>query len=736
MSFRFMAMRFCCATVPLLMAAIVVGQLDAAHPRVLPAGKAPADRRLEPLKDLNGYFPFTPSKSPGDWSKRAEQVRRQLLVSLGLWPMPKTTPLNPVIHGKIERDGYTVEKVYFESLPGFYCTGSLYRPTGKSGKSEKLPGVLCPHGHWNNGRFLDSGREATLREIVSGGERFEEGGRSVLQARCMQLARMGCVVFHYDMIGYADSTQLSFDLAHRFAAQRPDMNGADGWGLFSPRAEAHLQSIMGLQTYNSIRSLDFLASLPDVDASRIGVTGASGGGTQTFILGALDPRPAVAYPAVMVSTAMQGGCTCENCSLLRIDTGNVEFAAMFAPKPLGLSAANDWTREMPTKGFPELKKHYEMLGAGDKVMLKSTLHFDHNYNYPNRAAMYSWFNKHLKLGLPEPIVEGDYKRLTTAELSVWDDAHPKPPSGPAFEKKLTKYLADDAQSQLAALTPTDGPSLKKYQDVVGGAVDVLVGRGLPAAGQVEYEQVHKSAKTGYLDMGGVLRNKAVREELPIEFLHPTDWKGRVAIVLSKEGKSGLFNDQDEPRAEVKRLLDAGISVVGVDLLHQGEFLADGKPLTKTPQVANNRQFAGYTNGYNPSVAAERVRDVLTVVSFVRNFEAKPSRVDLVALDGLGPVAAVARAQARDAIDAAVIDTAGFRFANVPDIQDPNFLPGGGKYGDVPGILSVAAPAKLVVVGEGAELPKIVQAAYKAAGAEKNAASAKDAASALGWLLAN
>ena len=167
---------------------------------------------------------------------------------------------------------------------------------------------------------------------------------------------MGCVVFHYDMIGYADSTQISFDLAHRFAVQRPHMNRPSGWGLFSPQAESHLQSVMGLQTYNSLRAVDFLQSLPDVDAERLAVTGASGGGTQSFILAAIDPRIKVSVPAVMVSTAMQGGCTCENACGLRVGTGNVEFAALVAPRPQALTAANDWTLEMKTKGFPQLQQ--------------------------------------------------------------------------------------------------------------------------------------------------------------------------------------------------------------------------------------------------------------------------------------------------------------------------------------------------------------------------------------------
>ncbi len=251
-----------------------------------------------------------------------------MLVAAGLWPMPAKTGGEPVIHGRVDRDGYTVEKVILETYPGLYLTGNLYRPLGRVGK---LPAVLSPHGHWSQGRFYDAGSKEVRQQIVQGAERFEISGRYPLQARCVQLARMGCVVFHYDMVGYADSRQL----AHR-AGIRATMNDPQRWGFFSPQAEARLQTIFGLQTYNSIRALDFLCGLPEVDPTRVAVTGASGGGTQTFILCAIDPRPAAAFPAVMVSTAMQGGCTCENASYLRIDTGNVELAA-----PDGSEAAGD-----------------------------------------------------------------------------------------------------------------------------------------------------------------------------------------------------------------------------------------------------------------------------------------------------------------------------------------------------------------------------------------------------------
>src|SRR5208283_316743 len=122
----------------------------------------------------------------------------------------------------------------------------------------------------------------------------------------------------------------------------------ENWGLYSPQAEAHLQSIMGLQTINAIRSLDFLLGLPEVDPNRIAVTGASEGGTQTMILSAVDSRVSLSFPVVMVSTSMQGGCTCENASLLRVNTGNIEFAGLFAPRPQGMNTANDWTKELAT----------------------------------------------------------------------------------------------------------------------------------------------------------------------------------------------------------------------------------------------------------------------------------------------------------------------------------------------------------------------------------------------------
>lgn len=709
-------------------------------PRVLPEGNLPDDVRLGALKDLNGYFPFAPPATAEAWQERAEKVRRHLLVTQGLWPMPERTPANPVIHGKLDLGDYTVEKVFFESYPGHFVTGNLYRPKGAEGVKNadgRRPAVLSPHGHWLNGRFYDQGAKEIRQALVNGEERFEDSGRSPLQARCAQLARMGCVVFHYDMLGMADSRQIVHNPGVRAA-----MNTTENWGFFSPQAELRAQNMMGLQTYNSIRALDFLTELPDVDPERTGVTGASGGGTQTFMLCALDSRPKVAFPAVMVSTAMQGGCTCENACGLRVGTGNVEIAALFAPKPLGMTAAEDWTREIATKGLPELQQLYNMLGAKDAVMARPLLQFGHNYNYVSRAVMYSWINKHLGLGLEEPIVEEDYRRLSREEMTVWDDKHPLPPSGDDYERSLLSYLTQTSNKQLAALEPLDAARLDRYRDVVGQAFQVLVGRELPAAGEVTHELTSEEDRGDYLEFTGLVNHMPAGESLPVIMLQPKQWNRNVVIWLDGQGKQGLYHSGGELQLAIKKLLGGGTAVIGADLLYQGEFLADGKPLEKQRMTGDGKRanYAGYTFGYNAPLFAQRVHDALSLVSFAVHHAAAPARVDLVGVNGAAPIAAAATLEAHDKIGRLAVDTQGFRFGAVNQFDDVNFWPGAVKYGDLPALLALAAPRPLWIAGEQEKALLQTQAAYDAAGKKENlhlhsARGDKLAEAAADWLLA-
>ena len=654
-------------------------------PRALAVGQRPEDQRLQAPKDLDGYFPFQPPASSEAWERRATQVRQRILVSQGLWPMPTKSDLKAQIYGRIDRGDYTVEKVQFESAPGFFVTGNLYRP--KKIQGGKAPAVLFAHGHWADAR-LSQATDAELRnEIATGQERFLEGGKSRFQSMCVQLARMGCVVWQWDMLGDSDSQQLSRQLVHSFAKQRPEMNTAENWGLYSPQAEAHLQSIMGLQTWNAVRSLDFLLELPEVDPQRVAITGASGGGTQTMLLAGIDPRIALSFPAVMVSTAMQGGCTCENASLLRVGTGNVEFAGLFAPKPQGMTTADDWTKEMSTKGFPELKRLYGLLGGADRVMLQRGEHFPHNYNAVSRTAFYNWLNKHFHLGQAEPVLERDYTVSSRSELSVWDAGHPAPMAAdPQFERGLLKLWTADSNRQLESMASA---SPDQYRQVLKVGWDVVLdARDPDPASSLTWVLKDKQDRGAWIQMAGLIRNTSRREEIPVVFCHPKQWNGKTVVWLTADGKSGLYTTTGSLVPAVQKLVDSGATVLGLDLLHQGESSLDGRPLTRTPRVKNPREAAAYTFGYNPAVFTHRVHDVLTAVQYIRGHEKPSSQVSLIALDATAPIAAAARAQSGPALNRVAVHLGEFRFGRVLDIHSPDFLPGGAKYGDVDGLITL------------------------------------------------
>lgn len=680
--------------------------------RVLENGQQPYDRRLQPPIDLNGYFPFVVPESQAAWEQRAQQLRQQVLVSTGMFPMPEKTPLNAVIHGKVQREGFTVEKVYFESLPGHFVSGLLFRPDSSENKSR--PAILCPHGH--GGRQYDYGKDKMKGLLESGAELYAESGRYPKMARCAQLARMGCVTFTFDMLGYVDSQQISYELAHRYATRRPDFENKTAWGFYSPQAESRLQSIFGLQSWNCLRSLDFLASLPDVDAKRMAVTGGSGGGTQTIILGAIDERHIAGFPNGMVSTSMQGGCTCENCSLLRIGTGNVELAALFAPRPQGMTAADDWTRDMMTKGYPELQKLYGMLNSPDNVYCEEMLQYPHNYNAVTRKIMYEWMNKHLKLEHETPIIEQDYVPLSAEEYTVWNDEHPAPSGGPDYERKLLQQLNERDLATLFHHNPQNETDAQNYFTTTRAAWQTLIGRALPQSSDVQRTKGWKEIRAGYIEFGDLLTLTTENEQLPIISLYPksVDWNQQVVLWIDGEGKSGMFpGGQAHP--DVLRLIDAGYSVVGIDLIGQGEFTANGKALTENVTVKNPRQFAGYTYCYNQTLFARRVHDILTVTAWVNGDEHSPKALHAVGVNGGGPLLAAARMIVGDEISAAAVASDGFRFADLKDWADARFLPGAVKYGDMETLLALSAPHKLWIDEE--QVPAIVTQACDVAGTD-------------------
>lgn len=331
------------------------------------------------------------------WEKRANIIRTGIVEGMQLDRMPSSDgDFNPVITGSHTLDGYIVENIRIESFPGFYITGNLYRPVESKGRHAA---ILSPHGHLFDKRFTE-----------------------YVQSRCAVLARMGAVVFAYDMVGFGDCLQVN----HR------------------------IPIALVLQTYNSIRVLEYLLSREDVDPGRIGMTGGSGGATQTFILAAIDSRIKVSVPVVQVSAYHFGGCVCESGMPIHKSahhqTNNVEIAALCAPRPMMLiSNGMDYTSNTPRIEYPYIQKVYALYNAEHKV---ENAHFQsekHDYGYSKRAAAYVFFKRHLKLDDDKvtfsPTIQEDFVTiLHKDQLSVYSDKNPLPADALMGDEAVMEYM--------------------------------------------------------------------------------------------------------------------------------------------------------------------------------------------------------------------------------------------------------------------------------------------------------
>jgi hypothetical protein len=313
------------------------------------------------------------------WRARAAEVRRAILAGAGLETDPVRGPLNPRLTEPRRHEGYTARNLAFESIPGFFVTGTLYLPEGR----DPFAGVLLPHGHFRGdapGRFQPD-----------------------VQLLGAALARAGAVVLAYDMVGWGECDQYP-----------------------------HQQSLsLALQLWNSRRALDYLESREDVDRSRLAVTGASGGATQAFLLAAVDDRVAAVAPVVQVSAYFFGGCACESGMPIHAWTGgrtnNAEIAALAAPRPqLVVTDGQDWTKHTPEIGFPYLRKAYETLGRGDLLELVHLPSEGHDFGPSKRAAVEDFLRR--RLGLRKtPLAAGRAVSIEAVEtLKVFSVASPRP----------------------------------------------------------------------------------------------------------------------------------------------------------------------------------------------------------------------------------------------------------------------------------------------------------------------
>jgi dienelactone hydrolase len=635
---------------------------------------------LRTLYDASGFKPYA---SKDEWLKRRATLRQQILVSAGLEPMPPKGDLKPQIYGKEIRDGYTIEKVVLETFPGFYLSGSLYRPAPwvpiqdepndvKDRKAawepnraaEKKPGILCPHGHWRYGRFEPE-----------------------VQKRCKQMARMGAVVFSYDMVGYADSK----DFGHKFLDPQIDLMGF---------------SLFGLQTWNSIRALDFLTALPDVDTDRVACTGASGGGTQTFVLAAIDDRLKVAAPTVMVSQDMQGGCACENASNFRIGTDNSEIAALFAPKPqIMVCCTGDWTKEFPTKGFPEVKATYALYDAADRVET-DIFEFPHNYNQTTRERVYAFLSKHLFHIDPAQSKELPLEAESSETISTWDSAHPRPADAVTADS-LKRYLAGVVAEQAQSYRPTTNDKWPARRAELAAALSDRLALGSQPAARPAKKIERSGDGSPTIVRFGTGATPRVRGAM----FFPSNGRHRAeTVVVHPDGINGLVGSDGKPGALLSLLLGQGHAVLAIDFFGVGE--------NKNPFAAAAPSSISHYSCYNRTPAAERVKDIVDAVNFVHD-PASNRPVNLIGLSSAGPLCLIARTQtphvARTAIDANQFD-----YRADSDLPSDQVLPGIVRLGGLRAVGCLAAPGRLFIhnTGDGLDTSWIA-AAYDLNGARTN-----------------
>ena len=288
-----------------------------------------------------------------EWEARKSALRSCMYEALQLSPMPPKPRSQPILANKRTMDGYTVENIAIETLPGLYVCGSIYEPLHSKGK---IPVVLCPDGHWEHGRY-----------------------RPDCQYRCATLARMGCMAVSYDLFAWGES-------------------------LLQFKDEDHRRSLAEtVQLLNGIRILDYMLSLKNADPARVAISGGSGGGTQTMMMTALDERITLSAPVVSLSCYMYGGCPCESGMPLQFcggSTDNAEIAAMAAPRPmLVISDGKDWTDHVPQIEFPYLQKMYGYYGKNGDLENVHLPNDNHDFDISKRAPLYAFIGRHFGLNM-------------------------------------------------------------------------------------------------------------------------------------------------------------------------------------------------------------------------------------------------------------------------------------------------------------------------------------------------
>jgi len=646
-------------------------------PTLIPDQAAWIDHRLLNVHYNEYAFEAEAPATMEEWRERRDFTRSQVALAAGLDPMPTRTPLEPRIWDSFATEGIIISKVRFESMPGLICTGNLYRPELIGNPA---PGILSPHGHAMAGRLQDNELGSAIR-------------------RAMMLARLGFVVFSYDMLGVVDNNEIVHCWPEEVRRQ----------------ASLYGASPFGLQTWNSLRAVDFLCSLPEVDANRIGCTGESGGGSQTWTVSLLDERIKVIAPVCMLSSHFQGGCQCEEAPLLRINgLTSFDVLAACAPRPLILpSVTQDWTNLNLRYEIPALRKVYALFGE-EKALKAFQLDAPHNYNLESRERVYPWFcHWLLNQSLREKIIEDSLEIPPLEKLAHhplpenFGKVYPhQPVNGDLWQTReklglIGKHLCADA---LPAATSMKEPA--QFQAARAELVGEIVNNDQNLKDVAVRVTRPQWRINGARAWGCVISRRNVGDVIPAVRLYPDQPREEAPaiLLLSGKGKSAFFlGGALAPLLEA--MVARGCPCLVPDLMGNGE-------TTEMPDKSPRDEHHPHFFAFEPTLYSMRVQDILTCLQLMR--EDGYQRICLVAADEAVKPALCALALTLR-LHAAVFDLENQSDAPSAWLERLDYQPDIYKVGGMKGLASLANADRLALFKPDDPFLEYVNAFAKAGG---------------------
>lgn len=608
------------------------------------------------------------------WPQRRAALRARIMEMIG--PFPERTPLNPRLIGQVERDGYTIEKILFESRPGFYVTANLYLPKARPGQ---VPGILFPCGHSSNGKA--EGR---------------------YQQACQGLVKKGYAVLIYDPLGQGERSQY----LDRAAGENTLAIGTTQHCYDGIRLELIGYNLANFRIWDGLRALDYLCSRPEVDPARIGVTGNSGGGTLTTYIAALDDRVRAAVPGCYITTfrhrflsRIPADPEQNFVPTVKYGIDHVDLLSLRAPDPVMIaSAIRDF---FPIEGAREtyrlLREIYRKLGVEERVGMVEADE-PHGFSQPLREGMYGWFNRWLgqpgEAAEPPGTVEPDaVLQVTPRGQVLWD-------LGGVTVHEQTRALAGTVRPAEPDLSTEE--AVREYQARIRADLRRVLGwegNGPRAVSPLRPRTVGRLEGDAY----GV--EKVVFESWPglpipgLLFLPLNGVTGQAIVSVAEFGKA----TEAAPDGPVAALARAGNLVLTIDVRGVGETRSavGREDYYQIYGTETDLNFLSWMIGR--PLLGMRVMDVLSAVGYVRTRPEAAGRPLTVRGEGLGGLIALFAAALEETLEGAethalLVSYQALLETPVPRFHPNAYLPRVLCHFDLPDVAAAVAPRPLTLKG--------------------------------------